>query len=68
MEGWINQVSAIRFTKSNQKYILKHEFLKINLLPDSKVLSQLQPEAGQNWNCKKIFAKSLGGHFLRSRN
>ena len=36
MEGWINQVSAIRFTKSNQKFILKHEFLKINVLPEDR--------------------------------
>ena len=57
MEGWINQVSAIRFTKSNQKFILKHEFLKINVLPDSNVLSQLQPEAGQTWNCKNFLKK-----------
>ena len=57
MKGWINQVSAIRFTKSNQKFTLKHEFLKINVLPDFNVLSQLQPEAGQTWNCKKKLKK-----------
>ena len=56
MDGWISHLVANPFYKTNQHYIFKHEFLKLNISPDEEVLKHLKPRENQKWNCPEFLS------------